>query len=178
MQIKNRQQLLGLVAGAAIVLLAADRLLIRPLTKSYKARAEQITKLQRQVASGRGLIQRERSLRERWDHIRTNTLPNDTSMAEQQMLKAFDKWSQGSRLGLLSISPQWKHDTEDYMTLECRVDAAGDLSAVSRFLYDLEKDPMALKLQLVEMNSRDDGQQLTLALQVSGLVLTPSTAKR
>jgi hypothetical protein len=48
------------------------------------------------------------------------------------------------------------------------------MGAVSRFLYDVEKDPMALRLEIVEVSSRDaEGQQLALGLQVSGLVLTP-----
>jgi len=62
------------------------------------------------------------------------------------------------------------------MTLECRVDAFGNLSALTRFLYDVEKDPLALKVDALEITTRDnDGQQLSLALQVSGLLLTPST---
>jgi hypothetical protein len=60
------------------------------------------------------------------------------------------------------------------MTLECRVDGFGNLSALTRFLYDVEKDPMALKVEAVEIAARDnDGQQLSLALQVSGLLLNP-----
>jgi len=44
---------------------------------------------------------------------------------------------------------------------------------LSRFIYDVEKDPMGLKLDSVDFSSRDNtGQQLTLALQVSGLALT------
>jgi hypothetical protein len=67
-----------------------------------------------------------------------------------------------------------KHDSDDYMTLESRVVASGDLSALSRFLYELETSPMALRLQGVEISSsKSDGQQLALGLQVSGLVLTP-----
>ena len=59
------------------------------------------------------------------------------------------------------------------MTFECRVDAAGDLGKLSRFLYSVERDPMALKLELVELGARDkEGQQLSLGLQLSGLVLT------
>jgi hypothetical protein len=62
------------------------------------------------------------------------------------------------------------------MTLDCRVEASGDLGTLSRFVYDIEKDPMALKLESVELSTRDDtGQQLTLGLQISGLVLTPQT---
>ena len=60
------------------------------------------------------------------------------------------------------------------MTLECRADAAGSLPALTRFLYEAEKDPLALKVEAVEITARDnDGQQLSLALQVSGLLLNP-----
>jgi Tfp pilus assembly protein PilO len=171
--LKNRQQLLGIVAAAAIGLFVADRIVFTPLSKSWKARAKTVADLAQKVASGRGLIQRDRSLRDRWEVMRNNTLPNDASLAEQQVLKAFDRWAQQSQLNLLSISPQWKHDAEDHMTLECRVEAAGNLNTVSRFLYELEKDPMALRLQAVEISARDnDGQQLALGMQVSALVLT------
>jgi hypothetical protein len=58
------------------------------------------------------------------------------------------------------------------MTLECRADAFGNMQALTRFLYDVEKDPLALKVEAVEITTRDnDGQELSLALQVSGLVL-------
>lgn len=172
--LKNRQHLLGLVAGAVIALFAADKLVLTPLAKSWKARSEQITKLRTQLAEAQALVRREPVLRERWAEMRRNTFPNNASQAEQQVLKAFDSWARQSQASLLSISPQWKHDTDDYMTLECRVEAAGNLGTISRFLYELEKDPMALRLQAVEVSSRDnDGQQLALGLQVSGLVLTP-----
>ncbi len=171
---KNRQQLLVLVAAAAVGLFAADRLLISPLAKSWRSRSSQIASLRQKVVEGRAQIQRERSLRDRWDQMRRSTLPDNTSQAEQQVLKAFDSWAQRSRITLLSISPQWKHDGDEYMTLECRAEGSGDLNTVSRFLYELEQDPMALKLQSVEISSRDnDGQQFALGLQVSGLVLTP-----
>jgi hypothetical protein len=49
---------------------------------------------------------------------------------------------------------------------------------LSQFLYDVEKDPMALKLDSVELSAHDTtGQQLTLGLQISGLVLN-SQVKR
>ena len=48
------------------------------------------------------------------------------------------------------------------------------MSALTRFLYEVEKDPLALRVESVEITSRDnDGQQLSLALQVSGLLLNP-----
>ena len=60
------------------------------------------------------------------------------------------------------------------MTLECRIDALGSMPALTRFLYEVEKDPLALKVESMDITARDnDGQQLSLALQISGLLLNP-----
>ena len=122
------------------------------------------------------LMQREQSIRSRWQQMSRNALPNNTSAAEQQVFQAIDLWAQNSGVVISAITPQWKHDSDDYMTYECRVDAAGDLGKLSRFLYSVERDPMALKLELVELGARDkEGQQLSLGLQLSGLVLNTTT---
>lgn len=176
MNLKNRQQLLMIVAVAAVALFAADKLALGPLTNSWSARAKRIEELRKQVREGRTLISYEEDVRGGWDRVRTNTLPADHSLAEQQMLKAFDRWAQDSRINVTSITPQWKQDSDDYTTLECRVEATGDIGMVSRFLYNVEHDPMSLKMQVVEVSARDtDGQQLSLGLQVSGLVLSEAT---
>ena len=61
----------------------------------------------------------------------------------------------------------------------CRLEASGDLGAVSRFLYEVETDPMALKVQSVEITARDnEGRQMALGMQLSGLVSVPETEKR
>ena len=101
------------------------------------------------------------------------------ALAADGSLSGAIKSANGEALGGVTVSaitPQWKHDSDDYMTFECRVDAAGDLGKLSRFLYSVERDPMALKLELVELGARDkDGQQLSLGLQLSGLVLNTPT---
>jgi hypothetical protein len=173
-QIKNRQQLLMIGAIAAIALFAGDQLVLSPLTKAWSARAKRITELRQQISRGKMLVQREQNLRSRWEQMSRNALPNNTSAAEQQVVNAIDLWAQNSGVTISAITPQWKHDSDDYMTYECRVDAAGDLGKLSRFLYSVERDPMALKLELVELGARDkEGQQLSLGLQLSGLVLNP-----
>ena len=173
MKIENRQQLLVAAAIGAVVLFIADRLVITPLTNFWKDSSTKVAELSKQVDDGTSLIQREQAIRRRWQEMQKNMLPENTSLAEQQILKAFDTWARGSRATITAITPQWKQGSDDYVTLECRVDASGDLETLSRLLYDVEKDPMALKLQSLELSSHsDNGQQMTLALQVSGLVLT------
>ena len=176
MQIKDRRQLLIIGAITAIVLFAGDQLVLSPLTTAWSARATRIAELRKQINQGKMLVLREQSIRSRWEQMSTNALPNNTSTAEQQVVTAIDRWAQSSGVTISAITPQWKHDSDDYMTYECRVDAAGDLGKLSRFLYSVERDPMALKLELVELGARDkDGQQLSLGLQLSGLVLNTPT---
>ena len=179
MPIKNRQQLLIIVAGSVFGLLIADALILSPLTTSWQARSKRITELRKQVADGEKLLQRADALKSRWDQMQKNALPNNNSAAEQQVLTAFDKWSQDARISVNSITPQWKRDRDELLTLECRVDAAGTVGTLAKFLYNVEHDPMALKIESVEISTRDkNGQNLTLGLQISGLVLNGTEEKR
>jgi Tfp pilus assembly protein PilO len=173
MKLKNRQQLLTFAAVALVAFFAADKLLFTPLGAAWNSRSKRIAELRKKVSDGKALAKRENSLRSRWETMRKNTLPNNESAAEQQVLQALDRWARDSNLTITSFGQQWKHENDDYMTLLCRVEAAGSLDRVRRFLYDLEKDPMALKLENLEMSTRDaEGQQLSVGLQISGLVLT------
>jgi len=172
-QINNRQQLLTILAVAALVLFAGDSLLLKPMVAAWKARAAQVTSLRKDIEQGKSLLEREQTIRSRWEALRRSTLPSNRSTAEQTVFKAVDRWAQDSRVSITAITPQWKRgDDDDFTLLQCRVDASGNLGSLSRLIYNIEADPMALKLESVELGARDkDGQQLPLALQVSGLVL-------
>jgi len=99
-------------------------------------------------------------------------LPENISMAESEVLQAFEHWSQISQINIANFKPQWKETDENYITLECRADAFGSIDALTRFLYNVERDPLALRIEAVEIAARDNnGAQLSLGLQVSGVTL-------
>jgi hypothetical protein len=176
-QIKNRQQILLFVAIGALLFFVGDKLVFTPLVDGWNARSKRIDELQQKIKNGQMLIDREQTIRENWRQNRTNTLSSNASLAQSTMFKAFDRWAQDSRMKVGSIKPQWKHN-EDYTTLECRANATGDIQSLSKFIFDAEKDPLAVKVDSVEITSRDNnGQQLSLVLQVSGLVLNPPPAQ-
>lgn len=171
---KNRQQLLLMVTIGAVALLIANYLVLIPLQNAWKKRSQTIAELRTKVAAGQGLIDRDQTLRERWAVMQTNTLPKDFSAAEQQLLQAFDRWSRQSRVTIMSINPQRKRETPEYVTLQCQVEASGDLGTITSFLYNLEEDPMAIRVESMEISARDAaGSQMALSLLVSGLVLAP-----
>lgn len=176
LNLKNRQQVLLIAAIGLISVWAADTLAITPLLKSWRERNVRMAELRRSINEGEQLLGRETVIRERWESMRTNTLPQEVSAAESKVLRAFEKWSRESNMSITSVKPQWRRTEEEYTTLECRVDGFGSLATVTRFLYELEKDPLALKVDTVELSSRDnDGSQITLGLQVSGLILNSET---
>jgi hypothetical protein len=173
MTIHNRQQLLAVIAIAAIALLAADRLVLAPLLASWDQRSSRLQELKQSVSQGQQLLQRRDTIHTRWNRMQTHALPSQTSLAEDLLLKAFDRWAQDSGASIGSIRPQRKTGDPAFTLLECRADASGNLGNLARFLYELEKDPLALKVDLLEMTANDNnGQLLTLTLQVSGLILT------
>ncbi len=176
MKIENRQQLLVVVTVAVLALLVLDSVVFEPLVGWYGTRAKQITELRNQVKNGKGLLARSQGIRGHWKEMLANTLPNKSSVADQKVISAFDQWSRDTGVEITDIMPQWKNDTDDYQTLNCRVEASGNLAALSQFLYDVEKGQLAIKLDSLELSSKDNGgQTLNLGLQVSGLALINPT---
>lgn len=179
-----RQRLLAIIVGVGVVLLVLDRAVIDPLLNTWRAHAAEIVKLETSVREGRGLIARQAQLERNWAEMQANALPKDPAQSEQDVLSAFDRWAQANRIEIGSIRPQWKRGSDRasadrYSVLECRVDATGNLGALTRFLYELERSPLALRVESLEMSSRDDnGGKITLGLVVSGLRLTPLERKR
>ena len=175
MKIKSREKLLILAAGLGIVLLAGDSLVVKPLTGFWKARTTQIAELTKSIKTGATLLAREKSIRERWTQMRTYALPSNISVAESKVFTAVERWTQASRITRKFLTPQWKQGANDFMTLECRIGAEGNLPSVARFLYELERDSLALKIDELMITTRDkEGQQLSLDVRFSGLLLNPN----
>ncbi len=176
MQIKDRQRFLTIVVIAGVSLLALDQLVRPPLMRLWDNRQKELQSLQAQVKHGELMHRRKEGIRSEWAEIQAASLPNDPTLAEQQLIGGFDRWAESSGVAISSIVPQPKTPSDEYKTIECRVDASGSIDRLARFLYDVESDPMAIKLQSVELTASDNtGQTLGLGLQVSALVLTPKT---
>lgn len=180
MQIKNRQQFLTILTLTVVGLLALDRIVSPPLMKLWNDSSKHIVTLKAQVKDGQTKQHNKDALRKRWTDIQAASLPNDTTAAEQELFNGLNRWTQFSGVTIMNIAPTWKQGNDPtYKTLDCRVDASGSLDRLSEFLYALETDPMALKVQSIEMTSKDaNGMTINLGVQVSALVLTSTEVKK
>jgi Tfp pilus assembly protein PilO len=172
MKIQNREQFLMVAVLGLIGLWAANLLVFGPMAKWWHARQDTIKELRQEVSQGKSLIRREAYIHSEWSNMRTNSLPNDSSLAEQQVVGSLNNWVANSGVNVSSVTPQWQMDQDDYSTLDCRVEATGDLGTLSRFLYEIESNPAALQIASVELTANDErGQLLTLGIEISGLAL-------
>ncbi len=178
MKIKNRQEFLVLLTIVAVALFVAVNFIFTPLQGWWLDRQKQIQTLAGKVKDGRVMVAREQVIRGHWDAMRTNALPPGMSDAEQEFLNALEGWSRDSGAVITSIMPQWKVDSTNYMTLNCRVESDGDLGTLSKFIYDIEKGPLLVRLDSVELSSHDNnGQQMTLGVEINALALMQNDKK-
>ncbi len=172
---KNREKLLLMATGACVGLWLLNLLVISPMIDSWHDRSSEIDKLTKEIADGAGIIRRASVIRERWDFMRGNALNSDTTVAERQMFTAFDRWAKSGGVTQGSFRPQVQETDTNYLTVDCRSDVSGSLPNVRDFLRAMSRDPLADKLDSFVLTAKDDnGRQLTLDLNLSGLVLTDS----
>jgi Tfp pilus assembly protein PilN len=169
---EQRLAWLKIAAAGSVGVLLLLQFVLTPVTQRWKAQNERIALLREQVERGQLLLDRETAIRDRWDSMLRNNLPADPSAAENELIKAIARWVGESRVALTSLTPLWRPHDQGYQTLECRATATGSQSALSRFLYEMETDPMAVRLETAEITARDDkGRQLTLNARFTALQL-------
>jgi hypothetical protein len=75
-----------------------------------------------------------------------------------------------------SFKPELKPTDDNYSVMDCRAEVTGNSQTIGKFLDNLKADPMGTRLQSLELTARDDnGQQLSLVLELSGLLLPAPT---
>lgn len=172
MTAKKRQQALLLLAISVFGIFAADQMIITPLSKFWKKRAEQITELRKSIKEGTQLLEYAPGQNRRWQEMVKQSLPPQMPVAETQLFNAVNNWGQSSELNITSLKPRWINDEDDCQKLELRLSAAGDLEKIARFIYMLETDELPSKIEEMEMTARDEkGRQLDLTMRFTGLVI-------
>ncbi len=164
----KRETILKIAVAVVVGLFLADRFVLTPAIAAWKSQGERLAELRRKVTAGDQLIEREESLRGRWEEMRRTDLPEDSSAGEADVYKALGRWGRESRVGFTSLTPNWRAHEEGYDTFECRVTATGDQVSLGRLIYEIETDPLPARIEECELGTRDaQGHQLSLTMRFS-----------
>jgi hypothetical protein len=185
MNLKKRENLILAVAAACVGLIIANKFFVSPMIETYHVRTTEIAKLQGDLLRGRSLIKREKEIGDELKNIVKNSLPDDTAIVEKQMFAAIERWKTMSGVTVTSRAPRWEKDVGGDIPvqakinkLEFKIAATGNIQSITKFLYEMEADPLAIRVEDVELTSRDAaGKTLTVESRITGLVIAPEGGK-
>ena len=170
MQSKNRETFLKIGVAVVVGLFLLDRVVLGPGIVSWKAQGERLAELKVKVERGRQLLEREKSIRARWNEMQRTDLPEDDSLAENEVFTSIARWASASRVGITNLTPHRGNHDGSYDTFEWRASATGDQAALGRLIYEIESDALPVRVEECEMSTRDTkGQQLALSLRFSAV---------
>jgi hypothetical protein len=169
MQSKRRETILKIAVGAVVGLFLLDRMVLSPAIAGWKSQGERLASLREKVQRGRQLIEREKSIRTRWEEMLRTDMVEDSSAAENDVFKAIGRWARDSRISFTSlVFAPWRTHEEGFDTLECRATATGDQAALGRLIYEIETDALPARVEDCDLSTRDaQGKQLGLAVRFS-----------
>jgi Tfp pilus assembly protein PilO len=170
----KREKLLILAAALCVIILLGDKFILSPMLNLWKTRAARITALEESLNKGTVLTDREETLTQRWQEMQGRSLTNEASSAENQVLNRVNDWARSSGLNVTSLRPRWIIDEgQEARKLEFSLSATGSMESVTRFLYELERDPLAIRLEDVELATHDEqGREITLSARFTGLIVS------
>ena len=169
MRNNRRETFLKIGVGVVAGLFLLDRVIITPAFAGWREQGERLAALRKDVQRGRQLIEREQSLRGRWEEMQRTDMADDTSIAENDVLQAISRWTLDSHVNLtnLNLMPR-RAGEEGCDTSECRVTATGDQAMLGRLLYEIETDPLPAHVEECELSARDaKGTSLTMTMRFS-----------
>jgi len=175
MKSERRERILIMAAAVCIGLLAGDRFLLSPVRRLWAGRSQRIEELTRFLNKGETLLDRETILQRRWEALRMRALPMEAPLAEDTALRRIHDAVERSGMTVTSLRPQWTEPAEDeggFPELGFRATGRGDIQSIARFLFELERGDLAVRLKSVEVVSQDPrGAELTLDVDFSALAL-------
>jgi len=170
---QSRQKWLTVATVLCVIGLVLDQVILPPLVEQWRARSTRIAELKASLEDGQLLLDRETSIRERWQEMSDRALPVDRATSENEVINAVSRWAEDSHLTISSLKPRWARTEGVFSQLEIRATALGRPDAVLGFLYALERDDLPLCVESAKLTPRDErGRALALDLVFTALTRT------
>jgi len=172
MVLSRRERYAAIGTIIAVAALVLDRFALTPVLDSWTALEAQRQDLTSKVEHGQLVLKQKPGAEATWKRRAGEGLKQSAAETEDALLHAVQDWSQDSRLALISVGAERAGRTERTPEVIVQVAGIGPMSAVARFLWDVQTARLPVKVVSMELYSRKEGtDDLSLTLHLSGLYL-------
>ena len=170
----KRERRLAILVLAVLGAYLADRLLLTPMFRSWRADGERGALLRRELAAAEGMAAALPGWRQERARRHALAFPANRAETENEALKILANGAVARSLHLQSIRPAWREEGSAGKgvpaQLELQVAADGTLAAVAGFLYDMETHGAPIRISRARLQSQDErGRALGIDLTLTVL---------
>jgi len=119
-----------------------------------------------------GTILVRRGDEEEWRTYLDGNLNSTDSIAQAQVLRAIENWTDDSEISVQLDKGEWRNHEDRYQTYDVRLVAEGTMQDAVEFIHAIESDKLPLKIEQLELASREKtGKLINVSVHFTGLQL-------
>jgi len=144
-QLSRRERLLFFITASLIVVWGSDRFLISPLSNRWRRLNTQILALKTKLSRYVMILSQEKIIEDRY-RVYADSFKAKGSKEEVRaaVLQEIETLAKTSGVILTNIIPSTPEEKAFYYRFEIRIELESDISALTRFLYEIQKSQYLL----------------------------------
>ena len=172
MVLTKRERTIFWTTLVVMVMLVSDRFVINPGLAALDLVSEEKQRLSAEVRAMQKVLSQSTARARQWQEMIENGLMDDPSAAQSSMLHALEEWSDQSRVGLTSVTPQRSTSDKGLRDIVFTIAGKGDMASIGEFVWLIEQTRMPIRINSLTLGSTNaSGRDLTLTLKLSLLYL-------
>jgi hypothetical protein len=179
--LSKREKNVGIVAGAAMVILLLNFVVVDPLMERRDRLENQKAQANAVLAAKVSVLKKSKDDDPRWKEILRSGLLKDASAAESQAYSAVTSWARESGL---NPPPSLKtdhteKDGKDFYKITIRATANAGMSQIARFLWHFENANLPIRVTELNVTSRKEGtDDLSLSMSFTTIYMAPESENK
>ena len=170
MVLSRRERYIAIGTIIVVAALVLDRYALTPALESWRKLDDEKQARLSEVEHGKLVVKQKPAAEATWKKRVNQGLKQSAAETEDALLHAVQDWSQDSRLSLTSVGAERAVAQGRTPEVIIQVVAVGPMSAVARFLWDVQSSPLPVRIVSTELYSRREGaDDLSLTVHLSGL---------
>jgi type II secretory pathway component PulM len=193
MILSKRERMIAMTVTIVVALFLLDSYVVRPVLASRANLIEEVQRKSRAKAVDDRLLARHPELLRRWQEMRATGLASDPTTVGRQLQDAVRSWAGQSGLNItdMVLSPTPQKDQE-FMKLSLKVTGSGNIEAVTRFLYQMQRAAVPVRVGELSIQGprdatggvrggrdpRESSQILTMTMTLTTIYMPETEANR